>query len=369
MIGGAERQLLNVARYLDRYRWEVTILLAENRGHLIKEMPDDVKFVVLSGRCPGNYPGKALWAIRQAVVLRRFLRNGHYDVILTFLWLPTLLCALALCGLKVRPRFVCSVQFDLDIEYAHRWFGWLRLYLVKAFATRLVDYFIIPSKLGLDVAKRFFSLPSEMFSVIPNAIDLDAMNERLREAIPYPKPKDQLRLISIGRLVRQKGYEDLLAAVAFHCVDLSDSVEFLILGGGLEERKYKEMAKTMGISSIVKFLGEVENPYAWLRDADIFVMPSRWEPFGIALIEAMAVGLPVVATETDGPRDIIEPGVDGILVSTGDIEALGQAILKLCQSPDLRVVLAKKAKEKAAQFDAPNIAARYDKVLSSVVYQ
>jgi len=57
------------------------------------------------------------------------------------------------------------------------------------------------------------------------------------------------------------------------------------------------------------------------------------------------------------------------LVSTGDVEALGQAILKLCECPDLRVVLAKKAKEKAAQFDAPNIAARYDKVLSSVVYQ
>lgn len=369
MIGGAERQLLNVARYLDRSRWEVTILLAENSGHLIKEMPDDVKFVVLSGRCPGNYPGKALWAIRQAVVLRRFLRNGHYDVILTFLWLPTLLCALALYGLRVRPRFVCSIQFDLDIEYAHRWFGWLRLYLIKAFATRLVDYFIIPSKLGLETAKRFLSVSSGMVSVVPNSVDIEAIHKRLQEGISYPKQKGRLRLISIGRLVRQKGYEDLLAAVAFNSVDLSDSVELLILGGGLEERKYKEMAQTMGISSIVKFLGEVENPYAWLKDADIFVMPSRWEPFGIALIEAMAAGLPVVATETDGPRDIIEPGVDGILVSTGDVEALGQAILRLCQSPDLRVVLAKKAKEKAAQFDAPNIAARYDKVLSSVVYQ
>lgn len=136
-------------------------------------------------------------------------------------------------------------------------------------------------------------------------------------------------------------------------------MECCILGEGSDRERLSQLADKLELDGCVKFLGYVSNPYAWMETADIFVSPSSWETFGIAILEAMALGLPVVATATDGSVDLITDGVEGFLVPVGDPEALAGAFVRLMNEPALRGRCGREAKEKAQKFDARIVAERY----------
>jgi glycosyltransferase involved in cell wall biosynthesis len=133
-------------------------------------------------------------------------------------------------------------------------------------------------------------------------------------------------IIGVGRLSSQKDFVTLISA--FSKARLQRKMRLMILGDGPDWELLKDYVHKLGVGEDVHFSGFIKNPYPYIRAASLFVLSSRWEGFGNALVEAMALGVAVISTDCQsGPREILENGRWGSLVPVGDIEALSKAIL------------------------------------------
>ncbi len=152
-----------------------------------------------------------------------------------------------------------------------------------------------------------------------------------------------LVVLAAGRFVEKKGFEDWLEALAQLDVPLT-SVRLVLAGDGEHRERLERRAQSLGVA--VAFVGW--RPIAeLLAEADVFCLPSRDEPFGLVLLEAMAAGLACVATRTNGPLDLVADGEDGLLVSIGEPAAMGRAVARLIADGDLRRRLGAAARAKA----------------------
>ena len=192
--------------------------------------------------------------------------------------------------------------------------------------------------------------------LLPNPVDAD---EVARLARPADLPRSGLQLCGVGRLVRQKGFDVLIEALAIARPDLGKEWELLVLGEGPQRATLERLIRARGLGERVLLPGAVRNPYPSLVKADVFVHPARWEPFGVALLEALALGVAVVTTDAPGGnREILADGAHGVLVPPEDPDALASAILTLARDPARRRRLAAGGPDRAATFSPPTVAAR-----------
>ena len=139
-------------------------------------------------------------------------------------------------------------------------------------------------------------------------------------------------LLAVGRLTPQKDLPTLLRALQI--VRQNDDVRLTILGEGPERERLESLVKELGLESCVRMPGVARNPYAYMARADVFVLPSAWEALPTVLIEALALGARVVATDCiSGPREILHGGRYGALVPVGEAGALARAIAAALQAP------------------------------------
>ena len=151
------------------------------------------------------------------------------------------------------------------------------------------------------------------------------------------------RLVSVGRVTWQKGF-DLIPATAKEMMDKKISFEWDIIGGGTDEvmQQHLQIVRQNGVEGIVRFLGQMENPMPYVAAADIVVIPSRFEGWGMTLSEALVLGKPVVATDLPVFREQVTNGVNGILVPL-DAHAFAEAIIQLLENEELRGRLSSEA--------------------------
>lgn len=169
----------------------------------------------------------------------------------------------------------------------------------------------------------------------------------------YRRPGEAL-VVAMGRLIPAKDFSTLIRALAR--AREQRPMQLVVFGEGPEHERLAALAARLGVADAVALAGHTGRPYAAMAAADLFVLSSRWEGFGNVLVEAMAVGTPVVATDCpNGPREILEDGRWGPLVSVGDDEALAGAMLAtLADPPD-----ASRLRAAARRFDSHVVAARY----------
>lgn len=175
--------------------------------------------------------------------------------------------------------------------------------------------------------------------VIPNAV-------RMPEEEPSPQRVAPV-IGTLARLSRQKGLDVLLDAMALLVRERPDA-RLSIAGGGPLEVELRMHARRLGLDGHVRFEGWVPDGRALLADWDVFVLPSRWEGMPLALLEARAAGLPSVATDVGGAREIIRDGEDGWVVPTEDPASLAAALLDLADDPARRAEWGARARRRAA---------------------
>jgi glycosyltransferase involved in cell wall biosynthesis len=166
--------------------------------------------------------------------------------------------------------------------------------------------------------------------------DLPSARSELTPADAGISPNAPL-VLAIGRLIEQKDHATLLRAFEHVHRELPDA-RLAILGWGTLETATKELVRELELQDTVLLPGRVE-PAAWLTRADVFAHTSRWEGFGIVLLEAMLAGLPVVATRVSAVPEIVVDGATGALVAPGDVEAVASALSALLRDPERRHVL------------------------------
>lgn len=179
----------------------------------------------------------------------------------------------------------------------------------------------VSNRLAADVVGRLRADPAKI-AVVPNTYD----TERFREV--QRNRGDGVRFISVGRLVPEKGHDVLLEAFARVTAEIPGA-RLTIVGDGVRRAALESQAASLGVAASVRFTGALAGDAlaAELASADVFVLPSRSEGFGVVVVEALATGMPVVATRCGGPEDIVTSD-SGILVDVGDPEALAHGMLE-----------------------------------------
>jgi len=324
----------------------------------LKKQGVDVEVACLGGRGPvadqievGGVPVHVLGAccaadIRVFIRLGRLVRRQKYNTILSFLAHANVAAALATLG-GHGVRLIQSIQ---TTQPKPRWHWW-----AQSVAGHWTDKIVVPSQSVADVARTRCGIAPEKITVIPNAVDIDAF-------APSPSPgtpgevsgigdcpragwvggiQAGRRIGFLGRLDPIKRIGDLIDAMTF----LPDGFTLHIFGEGSERAALTEQVRRLGLSARVTLHGRTDAPQDALLHMDCLVLPSDAEGFGLVLIEAMAAGIPVVATDAPGIRNVVRHNQTGLLVPCRSPAALAQAIATLASDPALRRRLVESARQ------------------------
>jgi glycosyltransferase involved in cell wall biosynthesis len=347
--GGAERACLRLARGMARASVAVDLVLVRGEGAYMGEVPSGVTLTVLDAP-------RVSRAILPLALHLRATRPRAVLSALTHMNLATIAAA-RLAG--IGARVVVSERNQISAK-AHAARGWWQrgLYRAVPMAYRLADKVIAVSEGVAGDLTRFGRLPEEKVGTIHNPVfeaGLDTL-ARAEPSHPWFTPGSPPVILGVGRLHHQKGFDVLLDAFA-HARAQTDC-RLVILGEGEARGRLQAQADALGLGYDIDMPGFCANPFALMARAGCFVLSSRWEGFPNALVEAMACGAPVVATDCpSGPREIL--GGIAPLVPVDDAPALGRALLAtLAGKPPVT-----RMRARAQEFSIGAATARYLAVL------
>jgi len=238
-----------------------------------------------------------------------------------------------LCKGKVKAGFRVGMPISIALARRSPIKRFLRRQSIK-FCYNKADIIIANHSAVAEDIALITGIPLDNIRVIPNGTVSEFLYEQAKEEPDHPwlKKKDCPVILGIGRLAKQKDFYTLIRA--FHIVRRQLDAKLIILGEGKERPVLLSLIHQLGLKDSVDLYGHVENPYSFLNRADLFVLSSAWEGLPNALIEAMALGIPSVATDCkSGPREILENGRFGVLVPVRDEKAMGEAILNTLSDP------------------------------------
>jgi glycosyltransferase involved in cell wall biosynthesis len=282
---------------------------------------------------------------RRVRILRTIFREKKPDLILSFLTKINVLTMIASRGLKI-PVIVSERNNPQRQGFARIWV--LLRNLLYPSAARLVAM----TKRAID------AIPANIrpvTSVIPNPVVLPE---------GWQVRRGSKRLVAVGRLVEQKGFDLLIEAFSRIAKELPDW-RLVIWGEGPLRMDLERQRDKLGLGSRVSLPGVTTRPGLWVEDADVFVLSSRFEGWGIALTEAMAAGLPAVSFDCPfGPAEMITSGVDGILVPPEDVSALAEVLRTVMSDAAMRERLGNAGRESSRRFQAANVLAAWDDVVA-----
>jgi glycosyltransferase involved in cell wall biosynthesis len=198
----------------------------------------------------------------------------------------------------------------------------------------MADAIIAVSRGVAEDLAEITKLPLSRFTVIPNPVVSDKLYALAGEDTGHEwfQKKGKKIIIAAGRLTRQKDFPTLIRA--FKEVRDRMDARLVILGEGGDRPKLKKLAESLSLKDDLYMPGHADNPYKYISRASIFVLSSAWEGSPNVLTEALALGVPVVATDCpSGPREILKNGVYGPIVPVGDAHALAQGIMDTLQNP------------------------------------
>jgi glycogen(starch) synthase len=317
---------------------------------------------------PTSLPGAGFGALKSIVAMRRAVREFRPDVLHVQCFGPNGAYATALSQLTRVPLIVTlqgeTVMDDQDI-FEHS----TALRTALRFGLRRAAQVSACSAFTLRDAEQRFGLRPGRGSVIFNGVVLDAAGDgaddragAAGETGPAAGPLADLGryVVALGRVVPKKGFDLLLRGFAQVAADHPD-VTLAIGGDGSQLAELRLLATDLKLEDRVRFLGRLsrEQVAATMAGAELFVMPSRLEPFGIVLLEAWRAGRPVIATSIGGPPEFVDEGRTGLLVDPFDTAALARALDRLLGDQALRAAMGAAARERVQDFGWPAIAERY----------
>lgn len=321
--GGAERVILALAGGFAQQGIAVDLVLAKAEGQYLAEVDPQVRVIDLNA-------GRVLTSLLPLV---GYLRRERPLTMLSTLDHANIvaLWAKRLSGVSTRMWVRESNTHSQSYRHPDAWRAnaveWLQEY-----SYRWAEGVIAPSYDAAADLARSISLREGALHVIYNPVIRPALTQLARTPVDHPwfAPDAAPVVLSVGRLTEQKDYATLIRAFAL--LRRQMPAHLVILGEGERRASLGALVQELGIASEVWLPGFVTNPYAYMARAAVYALSSRWEGLPNALIEALALGTPVVATDCkSGPREVLDNGRYGRLVPVGDAEQLAAAIMQVLQ--------------------------------------
>lgn len=337
-MGGAQQALFRLLSGLDRERFQpVVACLYNGRGEVGRQITQ-LGIRVIDVRMARKWRWDALWRLNQLI------REERPIMLHASMYHANILGRL-FGRLNSIPIIIVSRRTQ---DFGGQWRRWINRFLAN-----WSDRTIVVSEKVRETEIRQTNLPSEKVLTINNGIDIrnfQILHPALREDIRRDLgiPDNSVVIGSVGRLQKVKGYSKLLSAMQI--VNKSyPEVYLVIVGEGDQRKALEQQALLQGLTKNVVFTGLRLDIPKVLMAFDMFALASETEGFPNAILEAMAAGLPVVATDVGGVPELILDKQTGFLVKSGDIRALAQALTSLINDPHLRHQLAKAGQRRIAQ--------------------
>ena len=358
--GGAERVLAMMADHWAQSGKEVTLITLAAAATDTYKLDDRVRRIALDVTGTSTGPFSAIVNnLRRLLRLRQAIRQSRPDVIISFIDRINVMTLLATAG---RPRnVIISERTDPSRHSIGRAWSWLRRRVYRRCRALTVQSEAVRKQMQPIVGSR-------PVYVIPNpAPPFDARQKQTRS--PDPRADEQTTsprsprrtIVGMGRLSPEKGF-DLLIDAFCRIAEEQPGWQLQILGEGPCRAQLEERIEQRGLSDRVALAGWVEHPEAVLSRSDLFVLPSRYEGFPNALLEALACGLPAVVFDVC-PSDIVREGLDGLRVPAGDVSALSAAMNRLMSNETERARMSQNAPEVIKRFSREQFFAAWDAVL------
>jgi glycosyltransferase involved in cell wall biosynthesis len=340
--GGAETVMLNELRLVDRDRFAMYVVSVSDDHHpavLARARSVSERAEIVAGR--------ALWDPRPVFELVRFIRREHIDVVHTHLEGADVIGGAAA---RVARRPVVST-----LHIVHEWRSNLRRgrqVLADAAARWLPQRFIAVSEPVKESHVRRLHLDPAVIEVLPNVsladrslpddFDLEALRATFAR-------RDGVLLCTVANLIaNKKDVPSLLRAMPAVRDALDREVTLVVVGDGPQRPDLERLADDLGIADIVRFVGYRDDAIQILASCDLLCHATLFEGMPMVVLEAMALGLPVVATRAPGVTDVVDDGRTGVLVPPRDPQALGAAIVRVLSDDELRDDLVRTARAKIA---------------------
>jgi sugar transferase (PEP-CTERM/EpsH1 system associated) len=346
-VGGLEMVVLNLARHCDRTRFDLRVLCLQERGALAPRL-EELGVPVESLDCPDLARG------RTVARLTRRLRQLRPHVVHTHNPNPHVFGSVAAWG--------AGVAVLVHTKHGRNYPGQFRAVLLNRLATCLSSCIVPVSEDAARVARDVERVPPGKVLVIRNGIDLAGF-----PAASRPVTGPAARAIHVARLHPVKDQATLLRA-ARRVADAEPGFRLDIVGDGPARAELVALRDELALGGHVRFLGCRDDVAGLLSGADFFVLSSVTEGISLTLLEAMATGLPVVATDVGGNREVVASGRTGLLVPARSPDQLAAAMLQMVRSPERTRRMGAAARRRVEEeFDLRRVVARYERLYLSLL--
>jgi glycosyltransferase involved in cell wall biosynthesis len=351
--GGAERQFINLVNSINRQKFESHVFITEKKGDRFRELDEHVKF-------HGLTDSQRRRTLKAFGLLRKCLLDIKPHIIQTWLDYSTFLTALVVKTIRSRPRFVASLRTSTKELYGYEVrFGRLKKSML-IWAFKQADAVTTNSRFLMQQLRNY---DVEKVKVIYNGMNLDDFwkllsREDLRNKLGLDP--DTFYVIFVGSLVERKGLAYLIDAVRRI---RRDNVRLLILGDGELREKVERLAAE---DKNIIFLGYKHNAVEYAKASDLLVLPSIYEGLPNVVLEAMAIGTPVIATNIYGISELIQDNVNGLLVPPRNVEEIVRAVTHMIDDPEASRQFATISRERVNFFTVQRMTGEYENLYTGL---
>jgi glycosyltransferase involved in cell wall biosynthesis len=371
-LSGKTRSLLELVCGLDRKRYRGVVCCFDIENSPLVERFRTADVPVFEVRCHKGLNVNVVWR------LVRLMRRVRPDVV--HCYNPRTMLYGGLAAMLLGRRATVGSLSAFACQMPDREYGFLpqalfttswRNRMRNRLAALLMRYLVVVSPTLGERFSTYNRLPPSKMRVIPYGVNQEAWKRPADEAIDrfrrsWGVQAGEVVVGTVGRLVRQKDYPTLLQAVA-RARKETPELRLLIAGAGPLQQSLTQLAADLGVADHIGFLGHCDHVGPLLHSLDIFALTSIFEPFGVALLEAKAAGLAIVATHVNEVPEIVTDGRSGLLVAPGNPERLAEALVRLAQNPDLRRRLGNEAlRESQLGMTNQQVAAEYQQLYDQV---
>ena len=333
--GGAERVMASLTRTVDRRQFNVIPChLHNHRGAIGDELVADGYEVLSVGRSD-DFIRRYL----SAAGLRRIVRDRRIDIIHSHTHYA--LADAALCSLSLGRSVKVVHTFHFG-NYPHVPF---RYRLLESVGARIADRLVAVGIEQARAIKATYGLGGKRLDVVTNGVNV-VPGEVDREWQERLRRRGAVVIGTISTLIEQKGLPDLMRVAAL-LKAAGANVVFVVVGGGVLRQALEDQCKAMNLEDTVLFAGWKNSASATMMPLfDVVFQPSLWEAMSIVVLEAMAAGKPVVATDVGDNRHVVEAGATGVIVPRGDVPQMVHALSQLASSPERRNALGRAGRQR-----------------------
>lgn len=342
-IGGTEKALLNMITEIPRDKYEITILMLEEYGGFLNEIPEDVKIEYVKkykrikmlidiplhinslnefkkGNVIKGFNLLLLYLIskvfKERSLLYKYILKDHkelpdkYDIAVAYAGPMDLISYFILKKIKAKKK-IQWIHFDIE-----------KIGFNKHFANKFYkefDKIFVVSNEAKDKLVNTLPILNEKTSVFFNMVSPRIINKKSKEGTGFKDNFNGLRILTVGRLTIEKG-QDLAIAALVRLLAEGYNVKWYCLGDGNYKKQYEKLVKDHNLQDSFVFLEADPNPYTYIDQCDLYVQPSRYEGYCITLLEAKTLNKPIITTDVNGAKEQIVNGKTGLIVGIDEYE-------------------------------------------------